>query len=81
MFLLWIIDFMLAGKTLIDCTSLFSPYDFQKIVNIILSHFKMNECNSIETLNKYLNLSDQTNCRMKSVMLKTLLILKFGKEK
>ena len=40
MFLHWIIDFMLAGKTLIDCTSLFSPYDFQKIVNIILSHFK-----------------------------------------
>ena len=28
----WIafIDFMLAGKTLIDFTSLFSPYDFEK---------------------------------------------------
>ena len=26
------IDFMLAGKTLIDYTSLFSPYDFQKMM-------------------------------------------------
>ena len=33
-------DFLLAGKTLIDNTSLFSPYDFEKNDNIILSHFK-----------------------------------------
>ena len=34
------IDFMLAGKNLIDYTSLFSPYDFEKNNNIILSYFK-----------------------------------------
>ena len=34
------IDFMLAGKTLTDYTNLFSPYDFNKNDNIILSYFK-----------------------------------------
>ena len=34
------IDFMLAGKKLIDCTDLFSPYDFNKNESIILSYFK-----------------------------------------
>ena len=34
------IDFMLAGKTLIDYTSLLSSYDFQKTGNIIFSYFK-----------------------------------------
>ena len=34
------IDFMLAGKTLIDYTSLFSPYHFQKNDDIIFSYFK-----------------------------------------
>ena len=34
------IDFMIAGKTLIDHTSLFSPYDFEKHDNIIHSYFK-----------------------------------------
>ena len=34
------IDFMFADKTLIDFTSLFSPYDFEKNDNIILSYFK-----------------------------------------
>ena len=33
-------DFMLAGKSLIDYTSLFSPYDFKKNDDIILSSFK-----------------------------------------
>ena len=33
-------DFMLSGKTLIGYTSLFSPYDFEKNDNIILSYFK-----------------------------------------
>ena len=33
------ITFMLAGKTLIDYTSLFSPYDFLKKHDIILSYF------------------------------------------
>ena len=34
------IGFMLAGKTWIDYTSLFSPYDFDKNDNVILSFFK-----------------------------------------
>ena len=34
-----LINFMFAGKTLIDFTSLFSPYDFEKNDNIILSYF------------------------------------------
>ena len=33
-------DFMLASKKLIDFTSLFSPNDFQKKDDIILSYFK-----------------------------------------
>ena len=35
-----IIDFMSAGKSLIDFTSLFSPYDFKKNDDIISSCFK-----------------------------------------
>ena len=34
------IAFMFAGKSLIDYTSLFSPYDFEKNDSIILSYFK-----------------------------------------
>ena len=34
------IDFMLAGKKLTDYTNVFSPYDFNKNDNIILSYFK-----------------------------------------
>ena len=34
------IDFMLAGKKLTDYTHLFSPHDFKKNDNIILSYFK-----------------------------------------
>ena len=34
------IDFMLAGKNLTDFTSLFSPCDFKKNDNIILSYSK-----------------------------------------
>ena len=39
--LLWIgfIDFIVSGKTLIDYTSLFSPYHLLKNDNIILSYF------------------------------------------
>ena len=33
-------DFMLAGKTLIDYTNFFSPYDFNKNDSIIFSYFK-----------------------------------------
>ena len=34
------IDFMLAGKSLIDFTSLLSPYDFKKNDDVISSYFK-----------------------------------------
>ena len=34
------IDFMLKGKALTDYTRLFSPYDFEKNDDIILSYFK-----------------------------------------
>ena len=34
------IDFMLAGKTLIDYTNLFSPHDFNKNDSIIFSYFE-----------------------------------------
>ena len=39
-FSIGLIDFMLAGKKLTDFISLFSPYDFKKNDNIILSYFK-----------------------------------------
>ena len=39
-FFIGFIDFMLAGKKLIDFTNLFSPYDFDKNGHIILNHFK-----------------------------------------
>ena len=39
-FCIGFIDFMLAGKTLIDFTSLFSPYDFEKNDGRILGYFK-----------------------------------------
>ena len=33
-------DFTFAGKTLIDYSSLFLPYDFEENVNKILSYFE-----------------------------------------
>ena len=39
-FCIGFIDFIFAGKTLIDFTSLFSPYDFEKNNNVILNYFK-----------------------------------------
>ena len=39
-FYIGFIDFMLAGKTLTDDTALFSPHDFDKNDQIILSYFK-----------------------------------------
>ena len=39
-FCIGFIDFMLAGKTSIDFTSLSSPYNFEKNYDIILSYFK-----------------------------------------
>ena len=35
------IDFMFAGRSLIDFTRLFSPYDFKKNDDLILSYFKL----------------------------------------
>ena len=39
-FCIVLIDFMFRDKTLIEYTSLFSPYDFEKNDKIILEHFK-----------------------------------------
>ena len=39
-FCIGFIDFMVAGKKLTDYTNLFSPLDFKKNDNIILSYFK-----------------------------------------
>ena len=39
-FCIGFIDLMLAGKKLTDYTNLFSPYDFKKNDDTILSHFK-----------------------------------------
>ena len=39
-FCIGFIDFMLAGEKLTDVTSMFSPHDFKKNGNIILSYFK-----------------------------------------
>ena len=39
-FCIGFIDFIFAGKSLIDFTSLFSPYNFKKNDDIILSYFK-----------------------------------------
>ena len=39
-FCIRLIDFMFTGKSLIDFTSLFSPYDFKKNNKIILNYFK-----------------------------------------
>ena len=34
------IDLMLAGKRMTDFTNMFSPHDFKKNDDIVLSHFK-----------------------------------------
>ena len=39
-FCIGFIDFMFAGRSLIDFTSLFSPYDFKENDDIILNYFK-----------------------------------------
>ena len=43
---------MLAGKKLTDYTNLFFPHDFKNNDNIICLISKMNECNSIEVIDK-----------------------------
>ena len=39
-FCIGFIDFMFIGKTLTEYTNLFSPYDFKKNDDLILSYFK-----------------------------------------
>ena len=39
-FCIGFIDFLLAGKKLTDYTSLFSPHDFKKNDDMVLSYFK-----------------------------------------
>ena len=41
-FCIGFIDFMLAGKTLIEFTNLFSPNNFERNDNIILKYFITN---------------------------------------
>ena len=36
----WIFDFMLKGKSLLDCTDLFSPNDYEKNDKIKLKYFQ-----------------------------------------
>ena len=62
-FCIGFIDFILAGKKLTDFTNMFSPHDFEKNDNIILSYFKMNESNSIEAIDRT-NLTNQTKFRL-----------------
>ena len=56
-FCIGFIDFMLLGRKLTDFASLFSPYDFKKNDDIILSYSKMDEINKT-------NLSEQTKFRL-----------------
>ena len=46
------IDFMLADKKTNDFSSLFSPHDFDKNDDIILSYLKMNEIDNTNLSNK-----------------------------
>ena len=70
-------DHRLAGKTLIDYTNLFSPYDFKNNNKIISDHIK-NWWNP----SMYQNLSDQTQFRLNKINeIKDSFIAKFEKEK
>ena len=62
-FCIGFIDFMLAGKKLIDFTSFFSPYDFKKNGDIILSYFKdeWNLENKLVRTDKILTKSNNRN--------------------
>ena len=66
-FCIGFIDFMLAGKKLTDYTNFFCPHDFKKNDDIILSYFKMNECNSIRAIDKTI-ISEQTKLRLSEII-------------
>ena len=57
-FCIGFINFMLAGKTLTDYTNLFSPHDFKKNDDIILTYFYI----------ILLNLTEQTKFRLSETM-------------
>ena len=47
------INYMLKGKTLLNYTNIFSPYDFKKNDQIIKRIFKMNNIIELTVVNKY----------------------------
>ena len=49
-----------------DFTNMFSPYDFERNDDIILTIFKMNECNSIETIDRTI-LTELTKIRLNKI--------------
>ena len=57
---------MLAAKKLTDFTNIFFSHDFEKNDNIILSYFKDEWINSIETIDKA-NLTQQTKFRLDEI--------------
>ena len=63
-FCIGFIDFMLAGKKLTDYTSLFSPHDFEKNDQTILSW--MNENNFTEAIDST-NLTEQIKTRLDKI--------------
>ena len=65
-FYIGFIHFMLAGKKLTDFTNIFFPHDFEKNDNIILSYFKDEWINSIETIGKE-NLIQETKFRLDEI--------------
>ena len=68
-FCIGFVNYMLSGKTLVDYTSFFSPYDFERNDKIILSFFKMNESNSIETHSNLnlISLNDHKKFRLNEI--------------
>ena len=56
-FCIGFIDFILAGKTLIDYTNLFSPHDFDKMIKSFFLILKMHEIDKTK-------FSDQTKFRL-----------------
>ena len=57
---------MFAGKTLIDFTSWFSPYDFEKNDTIIWNILSISESNSIEIMDKT-NLTNQAKFKLNEI--------------
>ena len=67
-FCIGFIDFMFKGKTLSEYTNLFSPYNFKKNDNIILSYFKkwMQIIPSKQLTKK--NLTEQTKFQLSEII-------------